>query len=671
MKTTLFAGASVGLCILASASAASAQSIDYGAMEQLFNEPVTTSATGSPQRSTEVPVAMEIISAADIKRSGAKDLPTILNRVAGLDVMNWAASASDVSVRGYAQAFSPRLLVLINGRQVYLDHYGYTAWATLPVQLSEIRQIEVVKGPNSALFGFNAVGGVVNIITMNPKFDTEGSISVSAGTAGFGEVSLVKTAKIGDRFFARFSAGASQQDEYKNIHGVSARQLTDPARVTANLDTITQLTDKMELRVEGSWSNVQVTELLSNYNYSPTKYVTTSAKATLAADTRYGMLQASAYQNNLNATHLILGQRGRFENQINVFSVQDLFKVGANHTFRIGGEYRKNEVNTAPITGAKISYEVLSVSGMWNWAVNKKLALTAAARYDSLDLSRTGVFPSATPITSNAYWDRKIEEPSYNLGLVYRPTDVDTIKATAARGVQVPTLVDLGALQFKVSLGAATVGVTGNPGLQPSIVTNYELGYERGLPALNAKVGVNVFVQKTEDVKGQPVLAQIDVPATATTIPLISFRNVGDSEMTGVELTASGKIKGGYHWSADWTYTNVDDKPIAGFSQVVRQTSYEAMTPKSRANVAFGWANDQWSADVFAHYTDSHKVYFSTTAPPMDLDAHVSIGGNVARSFEHGLTLALSGQNLEDARQRLAGSLEVERRMFLTLSKSW
>ena len=134
MKTTLFAGASVGLIILASASAASAQSIDYGAMEQLFNEPVTTSATGSPQRSTEAPVAMEIISAADIRRSGATDLPTILSRVAGLDVLNGGAAGADISVRGYDKSMSPRLLVLINGRQVYLDHYGYTAWATLPVQ---------------------------------------------------------------------------------------------------------------------------------------------------------------------------------------------------------------------------------------------------------------------------------------------------------------------------------------------------------------------------------------------------------------------------------------------------------------------------------------------------------------------------------------------------------
>src|SRR5271166_3520965 len=146
----------VALCALltlGAAGAADAQTIDYGSLEQLFSEAVTTSATGSPQRATDAPVAMEIISAADIRRSGATDLPTILSRVAGVDVLTWGAGgAADVSIRGYDSPYSPRLLVLINGRQVYLDHYGYTAWATLPVELSEIRQIEVVKGPNSALF---------------------------------------------------------------------------------------------------------------------------------------------------------------------------------------------------------------------------------------------------------------------------------------------------------------------------------------------------------------------------------------------------------------------------------------------------------------------------------------------------------------------------------------
>jgi iron complex outermembrane receptor protein len=120
-------------------SAAQAQTIDYGSLEQLFGEPVTTSATGSPQKATEAPVDMEIITADDIRRSGARDIPGVLAHVSGVNVERWSNDSVDVSVRGYDQAFSPRLLVLIDGRQVYADYFGFTPWSALPVELSEIR----------------------------------------------------------------------------------------------------------------------------------------------------------------------------------------------------------------------------------------------------------------------------------------------------------------------------------------------------------------------------------------------------------------------------------------------------------------------------------------------------------------------------------------------------
>ena len=669
MKTTLFAGASVGLCILA--SAAHAQSIDYGAMEQLFNEPVTTSATGSPQRSTEVPAAMEIISAADIERSGATDLPTLLSRVAGLDVLNWGAAGADVSVRGYDQAMSPRLLVLVNGRQVYLDHYGYTAWATLPVQLEEIRQIEVVKGPNSALFGFNAVGGVVNIITFNPKFDSHNVVTARAGTHGFAEASLVHSFKLGERFSARVSAGASQEDEWKTHNpAISKKLLHDPARVSANLDTLTQLTDKTELRVEASWSNSQLSELISNNSYSPTKYVTDSIKATLASETRLGLIQVSAYQNDLTAKHIVVGSPARFDNTVKVVSVQDLFKVGARHTFRVGGEYRHNEVNTAPIAGGDLSYAVWAASAMWNWAVTDKLSTTVAVRYDKLDLKRSGTFPTGYPPVTNDYWDRSIEETSYNLGVVYRPTGVDTLRATAARGVQVPTLVDLGAIQVKVAQGPFTIGVIGNPTLRPTIVTNYELAYDRALPSLNAKVGVSVFTQKSEDVKGQPTTGQLDIAPTPISLPLLSHRNIGDSKMTGVEVKASGKLGHGVHWSGDYTWTDVEDEPLTGFSPALRLAAFAQTTPSYRANAALGWEKGPWAVDGFARFVGEFS-YYNSASVLTPIDSYVTVGGRVARAFGHGFTLAVSGQNLLKKTQVQTPGLDAERKALISLTKAW
>jgi iron complex outermembrane receptor protein len=671
MKTTLFAGASVGLCLLASAGAASAQSMDYGSLEQLFNEPVTTSATGSPQRATEAPVDMTIISASDIKRSGAGDLPTILSRVAGVDVLNFAAGQSDVGIRGYNQARSPRLLVLINGRQVYLDHFGYTDWASLPISLNEIRQIEVVRGPNSAIFGFNAVSGVVNIITFNPKFDDTNVIELRAGTQESTSISAVKTVRLGERLSFRVSGGFDHQNEWKNTSTVVlASQRHNPSTARANIDAVAQLTDKATLRVEGSISNGASTQVISTFAYAAHRVKTDSLKATLNADTKFGLIQAQAYRNDLDA----LTPGRRYLNDITVYSLEDLFKIGAAHTLRFGLEYRDNQLDTASFEGAKISYTVLAPSAMWNWVVSPKLSLTAAARVDKLSLKRTGPFPVGASQTNNALWDRDITETSVNLGAVYKLSPADSLRATYARGVQAPTLLELGGLLIPPATPAPTGAlITGNPTLEPAIVTNYELAYDRDLPSLKAKASIKLFAQKTESIKGQFSTAAPDTLPTATTWAVYTYKNVSDSKMNGVELAASGKIDGGYHWSADTTYTDISDKPFTTVSSIVlRKVNFEATSPKHISNLAGGWSNDKWSVDGYAHFVSKFASYNGNVLEPVK--GYTTVSGRVAYTVSDGVVVALNGQNLLKDRQSQAkgiSGLQAERRVMLGVSKSW
>ena len=173
--------------------------MDLGALESLFGEPVTTSVTGSPQRASEVPASMTIITADEIRRSGARDIPGVLRHVPGINVLQWTNDQADVGARGYNQAYSSRLLVLVDGRQVYADSYAFTPWSTLPVELADIRQIEVVMGPNGALFGFNAVGGVINIVTYDPHYDDVNTASVTGGTQNLLQGSAVATFKLDRR----------------------------------------------------------------------------------------------------------------------------------------------------------------------------------------------------------------------------------------------------------------------------------------------------------------------------------------------------------------------------------------------------------------------------------------------------------------------------------------
>ncbi|MDO8800321.1 TonB-dependent siderophore receptor [Phenylobacterium sp.] len=667
-KHILLAGAAAGLAL--AATTAQAQSIDYGSLEQLFNEPVTTSATGSPQRSTEAPVDMTIISAEDIKRSGAADIPTILSRVAGVDILPFAAGASEISVRGYNQSRSPRMLVLINGRQVYLDHFGYTDWHTLPVALEEIRQIELVRGPNSALFGFNAVSGVVNIITFNPKFDATNLVSVQAGTLGYNAATVVKTLKLGEMISVRLSAGTDRQDEWANTNpAITPAMLSDPWGVRASVDAVAELSPKADLRVEGSWSNSGQSEMLSGYTYARHRVQTSSGKVSLDADTAFGTIQAQAYVNNLDSRATPL----HYRNTISVAKVQDLLKIGTAHTLRLGLEYRDNKVNTTPVEGAEVGYSVWAPSVMWNWVVNPKLSVTSAVRLDSLTLKRTGVFPRGMPRQSNSDWDRSIEEVSVNLGAVFAATDRDTFRATYARGVQAPTLVELGSRQvFPTTAPPVGIATVGNPTLQPAIVTSYGLTYERALPELNARLGVKLFQQLTEDVKSGVSRLQIDVPATATTYAALTYFNIGESEMKGVELSASGKLGAGFRWSADTTYTDITDTPIAGYSPVRRQVAFGETSPKYRSNLAVGWTGGPWTADANVHHVSKFNSYTSTqTLEPVK--AYGTFAGRVAYNRADGVTLAVSGQNLlrEQQVQAKTTALKSERRILFSVSKTW
>ena len=668
-KLNLLAGVAAGLS-LAAAMPAAAQSIDYGSLQEMFNEPVTTSATGSPQRSTEVPVDMTIISAADIHRSGATDLPTILQRVAGVDGLNFAAGQSDIGVRGYNQARSPRLLVLVNGRQVYLDHFGYTDWASLPVQLSEIRQIEVVRGPNSAIFGFNAVSGVVNIITFNPKFDDVSSVEGYVGSHGASGGSAVQTIRLGDKFSMRLSAGGEKEDQWRNTTTtILPAVMEDPSVARANLDAIFQLTPKAELRLEGSYSNLAGTQVISTFAYARHRVNTNSGKATLTAETNYGLVQAQLYQNQLNA----LTPGRRYLNRITVASVQDLFKVGAAHTIRLGVEYRDNKLDTASYSGGIVSYTVLAPSAMWNWQVNDKLTLTAAARYDKLSLDRTGTFPVGAPQTSNKLWDKTISETSLNLGAVYKLTPTDNLRLTYARGVQAPTLLELGGLLIPPATAAPTGAlITGNPALQPAIVTNYELAFDHDFAPIAAKGSLKVFSQRTEDVKGQFSTALASIPATATTWTAYSYQNVGDSKMWGVEAAASGKFGKGFTWSADTTYTDVKDDGAATSVLILRKVAFGETTPKYRSNLALGWANDKWAVDGFVHHVSKFNSYNGNLLEPVS--AYTTLAGRVGYKAPHGIELALSGQNLTEARQAQAKGptgLMAERRVIFTVSKAW
>jgi iron complex outermembrane receptor protein len=651
---------------LACSGAAAAQTLDYDGLQQLFGEPVTQSVTGSPQRESDVAASMEIIDADEIRRSGARDLPGLLRHVAGVDVLQTTMSHADVSVRGYNQAFAPRLLVLLDGRQVYADYYGFTPWDAIPVELEAIRQIEVVRGPNSALFGFNAVGGVVNIITYGAAGETPSSATALAGTQGLKQLSAVYGWEIGEHAGIRLSVGRRDNDDFdtpQRPFDVGTRR--GDSREAVNVAGAFNLTDGIAGEVEAARSEAPHTEIGPVYASGFTTYDTESIKARLAADTRIGLVEGSFYTNDIVAPVFNDVQAVPFlvlDNEVRVAHLRTLSKIGPEHTLRLSAERRDTVMKTTPIGQAEVLYDVSSFSAMWEWQLASALTLTNALRFDSLALARHGATPPGYPL-GNDYWDRTIDEHSFNSGVVWRLSSTDVLRFMVARGAQLPSLFNLGGLVIELPPAGF---VTGVPTLEPTIVTNYEVGWRRELPGIGGALRVSAFRGRTLDIVSSIggsnfALGLVGTPA-----------NIGDSHLSGLEIAVEGASER-WHWGASFTPISIHDEFDPGFTVATTQTEFEHTTPRRVLNGNVGWTWGPWEADAYLRYESRFQ---GVTAPDPSatvgllepVASYASIDARLGYRLNERMTFAIAGQGLgHDEQRQTASGPSVERRVFASI----
>ncbi|HEX5454184.1 MAG TPA: TonB-dependent receptor [Stellaceae bacterium] len=135
-----------------------------------------TSVSLRPEPLGEAAAAVYVITADEIRRSGALTLPEILRLAPNLEVARVNSQAYAISSRGFNSVnASNKLLVLIDGRSIYTPFFSSVFWDQQQILPENIERIEVVSGPGGTLWGSNAVNGVINIITKN-SHDTQGGL---------------------------------------------------------------------------------------------------------------------------------------------------------------------------------------------------------------------------------------------------------------------------------------------------------------------------------------------------------------------------------------------------------------------------------------------------------------------------------------------------------------
>jgi iron complex outermembrane receptor protein len=134
-----------------------------------------TSVSKKSESLADAPASIFVITADDIRRSGATTLPEAMRLAPNLQVARVDARNYAITARGFNGVFANKLLVLIDGRTVYTPLFSGVFWDAQDVVLEDIDRIEVISGPGATLWGANAVNGVINVITRAAE-NTQGAL---------------------------------------------------------------------------------------------------------------------------------------------------------------------------------------------------------------------------------------------------------------------------------------------------------------------------------------------------------------------------------------------------------------------------------------------------------------------------------------------------------------
>ena len=234
--------------------------------EDTYEERVVTAAL-SEQNPVDAPNATTIITAQDIRLSGLRNVAEMLRRAVGVDVMTLDEGDQQVGIRGFNRRLANRVLVLVDGRSIYMDFLGVTFWSMLPVDPEEIERIEVIRGAGSALYGADAYSGVINILTRAPG-EGRNSVTVGGGNGAVVHASATNSGRAGGVSF-RSNVGYDQGQTFGRLTGptdatyrvgapdpnVALRNLHADVDLRASLGRGVTLRGGVAMATGGTWFN--------------------------------------------------------------------------------------------------------------------------------------------------------------------------------------------------------------------------------------------------------------------------------------------------------------------------------------------------------------------------------------------------------------------------------
>jgi iron complex outermembrane recepter protein len=615
---------------VSAASPDSTEALKHMSIEDLMNVEVT-SVSRTEEKLRTAAAALSIVSSDAIRRSGATSLPEALRSVPGLYVARQNSNVWAVSARGFSSVSSEKLLVLMDTRSIYTPLFSGVLWDSQDYLLEDVDRIEVIRGPGAALWGANAVNGVINITTKSAR-STQGTyLEAGAGSFERAFVGARHGGKIGDDVYFRVYGRYFDRDSTDNPIAVSdddwrvgrAGFRADWSRNTAD-----------EFTLQGDFYRGEVGQ------HSPA----------ISVGARPGPV--GALQVDLTGANLLARWRRQHDDgsdtQLRVYydhtrrddptflDKLDTFDLDFQHRFRRGGRHEiiwgANYRATSNRDRGKVIFaldpedsddQLFSGFLQDQISLTEKLRLTLGSKLEHNDFSGTEVQPNI-----RLAWER----------------GPDLVWAAVSRAVRVPNRLERDtAIDVTDPAGNPVITLLGNPDFAAERLTAYELGY-RWLPGPQVSLDVAAYYNRYTDLAslefGTPFL---DASSGQTVIPIVN-RNLNDGRSQGIELQAEWAPLDTWRFTASYTYNDLNIETSG--QDLNNGVLLEGATPKHQ----FGLRSSmdlapEVSLDVhLRHVTAVESLPTFPTAEGLDeySELDLRLAWRAARNWE----LSLVGQNL-------------------------
>jgi iron complex outermembrane receptor protein len=447
-------------------------------LEDLGNVTIT-SASRRSESLADAAASVFVITNDDIRRAGARSLPEALRLAPNLQVAQGSNGTYSISARGLDSALSNKLLVMIDGRSIYTPLYSGVFWDVQDVMLEDVDRIEIISGPGGALWGVNAVNGIINVITRSATQRQGDLLGAEAGRGGNRlDVRHSGTTDAGIAYSVyTFSTIAARTD---TATGANAADAARHAQAGFRADRA-EGTDRLTL--SGDIYDGRQDQPAAPFDARPT---TQSGANVLGRWDRSmsdgGALMAQAY---LDFTRRTDDPVFSDTQDIVDLQLQDSLPVTTRQRIALGAEYRfgHDRVRNGPFLAflpTDLKQHWASVYVQDEVALTNDLRGTAGLRVEHNDYTGFEVLPSAR--------------------LAWTAAPGQLVWGSLSRAVRAPARVDR---DFHVP-GQPPYVLGGSPGFESEVANDAEIGY-RGQVAAQALMSVTAFLTRYDRLRSLEV----------------------------------------------------------------------------------------------------------------------------------------------------------------------